>query len=323
MKTFKIKIQYSRYLLLVLLYFLAICLIGCKSDKSKDSIKEESFKETSSTIEIVTNNMEFKTVDTLTSGWHTFKYQNMSNETHFFLMDKYPEGKTIVDTKNEVSHVFDKGMDLINQGNAEAGFAEFNKLPAWFFEVVFSGGSGLISPKHTSETTIELQPGYYVMECYVKMPNGKFHGSMGMAKAIFVSSENSGNKPPVATLDLTISSTEGIQYEGVVSKGEQVFSVTFKDQIVHENFVGHDVNLVKLEDNANLETLENWMNWADPKGLTTPAPDGVTFMGGVNDSPTGSVGYFKVSLEPGNYAFISEVPFVSKKGMFKTFTVSP
>jgi len=317
MKTVKTIVQ------ILVLSFLAICLIGCKSDKNKDAIKEKFSKETSNVIDIVTRNMDFQTVDTLTSGWHTFKYQNLSSETHFFVMDKYPEGKTIADTKKEILPVFDSGMDLINQGKAEEGFAEFNKLPAWFFEVVFSGGSGLVSPKHTSETTIQLQPGYYVMECYVKMPNGKFHGSMGMVKPIYVSAENSSNKPPAATLDLSISSTEGIQYEGVVSKGLQVFSVTFKDQIVHENFVGHDVNLVKLEDNANLEVLESWMNWADPKGLITPAPEGVTFIGGVNDSPAGSVGYFKVDLEPGNYAFISEVPFVSKKGMFKTFTVAP
>ena len=38
------------------------------------------------------------------------------------------------------------------------------------------------------------------------------------------------------------------------------FSVYYKDQIVHENFVGHDVNLVKLDNNVDLKVLENWMN---------------------------------------------------------------
>lgn len=77
-------------------------------------------------------------------------------------------------------------MDLINEGKVEEGFAAFGKLPAWFGDIVFSGGSGLIAPKHTAITSVKLDPGYYIMECYVKMPNGKFHTLMGMAKPIIV-----------------------------------------------------------------------------------------------------------------------------------------
>ena len=94
------------------------------------------------------------------------------------------------------------------------------------------------------------------------------------------------------------------------------------NQIVHENFVGHDINLVKIEENADLDALEAWMNWATPTGLKTPSPEGVTFIGGTNESPAGSVQYFQVDLMPGNYAFIAEVPNASSKGMFKQFTVS-
>jgi len=96
--------------------------------------------------------------------------------------------------------------------------------------------------------------------------------------------------------------------------------------IVHinhfENFVGHDINLARLSENADLEALNNWMNWADPKGFIEPVPEGVTFLGGVNDMPTGSKGYFTVALEPGNYVLISEVPNPSGKNMLKTFVVS-
>ena len=38
--------------------------------------------------------------------------------------------------------------------------------------------------------------------------------------------------------------------------------------------------------------------------------------------PTGSTGYFTVTLEPGNYAMISEVPNTLSKNMLKTFVVS-
>jgi hypothetical protein len=308
--------------------FLLTCSFfsNCKSDKNKESIEKtieivESLQEPSNVIDIITRSMEFQTADTILSGWNTFKYQNLSNETHFFLMDKYPEGKTVENALTDVAPVFEEGMDLINEGKPEEGFTAFAKLPEWFGEIVFSGGSGLIAPKHTAITSIKLNPGYYIMECYVKMPNGKFHTSMGMAKPIIVLDEDSGNSPPEATINITLSGEEGISYDKAITKGKQIFSVFVKDQKPHENFIWHDLNLVKLDVNANEDALEAWMDWSNPKGLITPVPNGVTFLGGVNDMPAGSTGYFYTDLKPGKYAFISEVPKSKSKGLFKVFEI--
>jgi hypothetical protein len=310
----------SRFFYLFFSLFLITCIQSCKSDKKQE--EEELIEESiDNSIEIVTEVMDFQMVDEISSGWNTFRYINKSKETHFFLVDKYPEGKTLKNIEEEIGPIFQKGMDLINEGKAEEGYAEFGKLPEWFSEVVFVGGSGLVSPGHTSETTIKLEPGYYIVECYVKMANGVFHSTMSMTKEIIVKEENSNNSPLTANINISISSEEGIVFKDVISKGEQIFSVNFIDQIVHENFVGHDVNLVRLDDSADINALEKWMNWADPKGLITPAPDGVTFLGGVNDMPAGRTGYFKVDLMPGNYAFISEVPSASDKNMLKLFEV--
>jgi hypothetical protein len=299
---------------LLLSFFIIISLPACLTNKKPDK-KDDA-------VVIVTNTMDFQMADTIQSGWQTFRYANKSHETHFFLLDKYPEGKTIKDGELEVIIPFQKGMDLINEGKAEEGFEEFNKLPAWFFEIVFSGGSGLISPGQTSETTLKLDPGYYIVECYVKMANGMFHSSMGMIKELIVLEESTGKEAPKADVELSISSTEGIMFSEPINKGKQTFSVFFKDQITHENFVGHDVHLVKLKEEADMEALEKWMNWADPKGLITPSPEGITFLGGVNDMPGGSKGYFEVNLKPGNYAFVAEVPNTLEKNMLKTFSVS-
>lgn len=295
--------------------------VSCDLSKKPDKPEESVVAEKDTLVRIVTNAMDFQCPDTIESGWNTFYYDNRSSETHFFLLDKYPEGKTILDTEESILPVFQKGMDLITQGKSDEGFAAFNELPEWFFKVVFVGGSGLLSPKSSSVTTLKLDPGYYVMECYVKMPNGAFHGSMGMTKEIIVADKDSGYKPPQAKVNLTISSTEGIVFTDSISGGNQIFSVHFKDQITHENFVGHDVNLVKYDSDASLEVLQAWMNWADPKGLISPAPEGFIFMGGVNDLPAGSTGYFEVDLGPGNYAFISEVPNAGSKNLLKTFSI--
>ena len=310
------------------LFFLSIIIFwSCKNEKKTKPIEETTqienvIQDPTNVIDVVTNNMDFISVDTIPSGWNTFKYDNRSNETHFFLLDKYPEGKTVKNAISDIAPVFEEGMDLINEGKAEEGFAAFGKLPEWYGQIVFSGGSGLIAPKHTSITTVKLDPGYYIMECYVKMPNGKFHTLMGMAKPIVVTNEDSGNEPPKATVNITLSGIDGISYDNQITGGKQIFSVFVKDQKPHENFIWHDINLVKLEDFASEDALEAWMDWSDPKGLITPVPNGVTFLGGVNDMPAKSTGYFYTDLKPGKYAFISEIPNSKQKGMFKSFTVS-
>jgi hypothetical protein len=322
MKTFKnYKREFIASMLFISIAFTSFLLQSCKTDKKQpNSNSVEVEKE--NVIEIITENMDFQMPDTISSGWNTFRYKNLSPQTHFFLVDKYPEGKTSEDAEQLVAPVFDNAMKLITEGKTEEGYAEFAKLPEWFSEVVFVGGSGLLSPNQVGETTINLKPGKYIIECYVKMSNGMFHTSMGMTKDIVVTTVDSGNKPLTSDIDINLSSTDGIVVNDSISSGKHTFSVTFLDQIVHENFVGHDINLVKLEENANLKDLENWMNWADPKGLIEPAPSAVTFIGGVNDMPKGSIGYFTATLTPGNYAFISEVPNASNKNMLKTFAVA-
>jgi len=299
------------------------CLMGlkaCKPDK-KQELSDPTIIEKDNVVEIITNNMDFQMPDTIKSGWNTFLYKNLSTQTHFFLIDKYPEGKTLEDAETLVVPHFENGMKLINEGNSEEGFAEFGKLPSWFSEVKFLGGSGLISPGLTAETMIYLEPGYYLIECYVKMSDGVFHNAMGMLEELVVLEINSGNKVMEATVSIDISSTDGIVFIDSIASGTHTFLVNYKDQIVHENFVGHDINLVKLDNNANLEVLEKWMNWADPKGLIDPAPAGFIFLGGLNDMPAGNTGYFTAKLEPGNYALISEVPNAISKNMLKTFKV--
>ena len=308
----------------ILLTGIFLFLAGCKPDTKEKPAPEEIVEEAPKVVQVSTKSMEFFAPDTIPSGWNTFVYKNLSTEPHFILLDKYPEGVTIENTIAEVAPAFEEGMQLIMEGKNEEALEAFGKLPEWFSEVVFSGGTGLISPRHTAVTTVKLKPGYYIMECYVRMPDGRFHTSMGMAKELIVLDEDSGLTAPEASVQVSISGEGGITWSGTPVPGKNVFSVTYTDQMVHENFVGHDVNLVRMEDGADLEALDAWINWATPTGLmSSSAPAGFTFLGGTNDSPAGSVLYFEADLEPGTYVLIAEVPRSTEKGLLKTFTVSP
>ena len=299
----------------------ALAFLNCKSDAKKTGEAVAPEPE-APVVEVVTKSMEFFAPDTIASGWNTFVYKNQSTEPHFILLDKYPEGITIENTIREIAPTFEEGMTLIMEGKNEEAMQAFGKLPEWFTEVVFSGGTGLISPGHTATTTVNLPPGYYIMECYVRMPDGRFHTSMGMAKTLIVTGEDSGISPPQSNVQIDIGGESGISWQGKPMAGKTVFRVKYVNQIVHENFVGHDVNLVAVAPDADLEALEAWINWASPTGLmSSTLPKGFMFLGGTNDAPEGSVLYFEAELKPGMYALISEVPGSLKKGMLKTFQV--
>ncbi len=300
----------------------ALLFISCKSDAKKTEESTLVEPESAPVVEVITKSMEFIMPDTISSGWNTFVYENRSTEPHFLLLDKYPEGKTLTNTIKEVGPPFGKGMALIMAGDNEGAMAAFAELPEWFSQVVFSGGTGLISPGGTAISTVKLSPGYYVVECYVRMPDGKFHSNMGMAKELIVTGEDSGNSPPQYNMQIDIRGQSGISWNGKPRAGKTIFRVEYVDQMVHENFVGHDINLVAMEPDADLGALEAWINWATPTGLmSSTLPKGFTFLGGTNDAPAGSVVYFEADLKPGNYVLISEVPGSLKKGMLKTFTV--
>ncbi|SKB85840.1 hypothetical protein SAMN05660776_0132 [Salegentibacter holothuriorum] len=313
-----------------LLLFILFIFSSCLSDKKDKTNTSASAEEVSSTeiksesnqkVTIITNAMDFNGPRELNSGWNTFEYKNNSSNVHFFVVEKMPDNKTIENSMKEVVPVFQEGMDFFNDGKVQEGVEVFGKLPEWFSEVVFMGGPGLTSPGTTSNNTVFLEPGYYVYECYVKMPNGQFHSTAGMIDFFEVKNNKTNIEEPKNTIDLVISSENGFILKDSLSPGIQNFKVIFKEQQTYENFLGHDVHLVRLDENANLEKLEEWMNWTNPEGFITPSPKGVTFLGGTQELPAGETSYFSAELKPGNYAFIAEIPNSSEKGMLHKFRI--
>jgi len=308
---------------LVLGLALALVLASCGSN-NKDTEGKSSGKAGEQVVNVIAKGLTFEAPGKIPSGWTTFRFSNKSTMVHFALIEKLPEGQGIESQQREVAPVFQKGMDLLSAGDTDAAMAEFGKLPAWFGQIVYLGGPGLTSPGHVSEATVKLEPGTYLLECYVKT-NGVFHSynpdstSYGMVHEFTVTADSSQQQEPTAQIAVEISSKTGFTMSGTPAAGRQTFSVTFVDQIAHENFVGHDVHVARLPEDADIDKLEQWMDWRQPGGLQTPSP--VEFVGGLNEMPSGSRGYFTVNLKPGRYALVSEVPGIQAKGLLRTFTV--
>jgi hypothetical protein len=277
-------------------------------------------------VEVTARGLEFEAPDEILSGWATFRLNNESGMIHFATLQRLPEGIALKDHQEQVAPVFQKGMDLLNAGEADAAMEKFGEIPEWVGQVVFMSGPGLTSVGHTAETSVYLEPGTYLLECYVKT-NGVFHSynpspsAYGMVHEITVMEESSNAAEPRATLTITLSSARGIEVQGDPTPGEHTVAVYFEDQQIHENFLGHDVHLARLENDTDIEELAIWMDWTQPTGLEIPSP--VEFLGGTHEMPAGGTAYFTVRLEAGDYAWIAEVPSPSEKGMLKTFTVPP
>lgn len=257
----------------------------------------------------------------LAAGWTTFRFHNHSDEVHFGLLDLLPEGITVDDTVAEVVPVFQAGLDLINAGDPGAGFAEFAKLPAWYGDVVYAGGPGLVGPGETAATTVFLEPGTYVMECYVKS-DGVFHTTHGMLAGFEVTDEETSvRSEPEADVTVTLSSNGSDSGEMVIDgdlrPGRQTIAVHFADQAVHGNVLGHDLHVGRVRADTDLDELGTWMSWIT--GLEGEAP--VDFLGGAHDMPAGSTAYVEVTLTPGEYVFVAEVDDPASKGLLEVVTV--
>ena len=253
----------------------------------------------------------------LPSGWVTIRMANQGLEHHFVFLTLLPEGKTIENYASDVGVAFDQAWEQLKAGEVDkagAGALLGEQLPEWYASAASMGGPGLVAPGRTGQATMRLQPGNYVMECYVKTADGVFHISLGMAMPLTVTAEDSGAAPPKADLTITLFN-HLIEVQGTPGAGQQTVAVNFEEH--PEYGLGNDVHVVRLEEGTDLDEVIEWMDWMNLQGLAEPAP--AEFVGGIHEMPAGYTGFFTVDLEPGRYAWIAESG--AAREMVQEFTV--
>ncbi len=275
-------------------------------------------------VEIRAVGMTFVGSSEIPAGWTTFKFVNASSMIHFAMIDVPPEGVTAQIFTDTVGQYFQDAMDGMNAGDEEAVNAAFGKFPAWIGELGRHGGPGFLSPGLTGETTVYLEPGNYVFECYVKT-NGIFHttspgdGKIGMMLEFTVTDEKTDAPEPIANATLAVNNSGMEIVNGALKAGTNTIRVDFVEQQALPSFVGNDVHIMRVENDESISQADAWLDWRAKDGLEDPSP--VTFLGGINDMPEGSHSYFTVDLQPGNYAFIAEVPSPQEAGFVLPFMV--
>lgn len=275
-------------------------------------------------VEIRAVGMTFEAPKEIPSGWTTFRFVNASGMIHFAIIDVPPEGIDAQVMSDTVMQPFQEAMDAMNAGDEAAVNAAFGEFPAWIGELGRNGGPGLLSPGLTGQTTVFLNPGHYVLECYVKT-DGVFHstspgdGRIGMMADLVVTDAQNNAPEPEANVTLAVTNSGFDISDGAIRPGWNTIRVDYLEQQALPSFVGNDVHLMRVDDEKSIARADGWMDWRTRNGLEDPAP--VTFLGGINDLPAESYGYFTVNLEPGAYAFIAEMPRPGAAGFVLPFSV--
>ncbi len=285
---------------------------------------DQSDKENAYKVEVKTVGFSFLAPSKIPSGWITFVLDNSNAEhVHEISISRLPEGigyqeymhnfvepwesilKELQDGKIDVAGISSRGDDL---------------MPEWADKVQYITSRGLVSPGNKAEKTIYLEPGSYVMECWVKTSDGFIHISRGMSWPFTVTEESAGSMEPEPKEQITIQDDQ-IKTDWQPGIGKHSFALHLQTDSsgmpIHNN-----ISLIKLAESTDLTEVNRWLNWYHVGGLRSPAP--AVFLGGLSTyhSKAGQrAEYFTVYLrDAGRYAWIVEVPDGQK--LWKTFQVN-
>ena len=255
-------------------------------------------------VEVIAEDYAFEAPDQIPSGWTTFRLSNEGQEHHFIFLTRLPEGTTYDDYMVELGGPYEKVLKALNAGEVDKAQALGMlgpMLPAWFGSAKQMGGTGLLAPGGVAQATLNLMPGEYILECYMKTAEGEIHAMEGMARPLRVTEVSSDVAPPAADVQIRLSNYD-IAAPEQITPGVHTVAVHFDEH--PEAGFGHDVHLARLGEGTDVAEIVPWMDWFNVQGLRNPAP--ATFVGGTHEMPEGYTAYFTVNLSPGRYAWISE-----------------
>ncbi len=223
-------------------------------------------------VTIVATDYAFGLSDTLPAGVTTFRLANTGAEVHHAVLIKLAEGKTLAD---------------FQAAGGKTPVPEWMSIP---------GSPAAIEPNDTSNTTITLTPGQYVLACFIPSPDGVPHIAKGMVRTIVVTGAPAvAAAEPAADVTMTLS-----DYTFALSTPLTAGTHTIRVENAGPQL--HEVSLERLDDG---KSIADWSAWAQG-GMKGPAP--AKSAGGVVGPEKGAHAFFTVDLKPGKYLLACYVP---------------
>jgi hypothetical protein len=223
-------------------------------------------------VTVIATDYAFRAPAEIPAGLTTFRLVNQGPSLHHIQLIKLAEGKTADD--------FFAAM--------KAG----GPFPKWATE---AGGPNPPEVGDTALATVPLEPGNYVMLCFVPSADGQPHVMKGMATPLTVTGSGAGNQPePKADLTMTLVDYS-FQLSQPLSAGRHLIRV--------ENAGGqpHEVAIIKLKPGKTPMDFAQW-------GEKPVGPSPATIHGGVSGIMPGTHAFVDVDLTPGEYGLLCFVP---------------
>ncbi|MEI2688885.1 MAG: hypothetical protein V9H69_03920 [Anaerolineae bacterium] len=228
-----------------------------------------------------------------------------------------PAGLTTITLKNEGAEPHHAQFARVNDDvSDEQIMAALQQGPdAALALVTLPGGPAVIPPGQSTQVTIDLTPGRYLVLCFVPGHDGVPHAAKGMISMTqVVDSTARPAAPPKSDLTITLQDFS-FTMPDTLKAGQQVW------QVVNKGPQPHEIALIKLADGKTMDDVMAYMH--DPVG-----PPPFEDAGGMQGLTAGSTGYFHVDLKPGVYVALCHIPDPNtgmaheELGMVSVFTVN-
>jgi hypothetical protein len=269
------------------LFLLVLVHAGCHS---KAGLKDSG----PDTVTYIAHDESFSGPTNIAAGHITVRLANEGQDPHHIQFIKLLQGKT--------------ADDLIAAIKTAPSVT-----PVW---ARYAGGPNAVIGNETSEATIDLEAGEYVVVCQVPDRQGRPHFARGMFKRVRITSGPPARGGP--TKDSADAVVRAIDFrfnlQQPLRAGRQ------RIRLVNRGSQPHELVIIQLRSGA---TLKDFVEFLGPKGID-PAPGRP--IGGMTGLEQDEEGSFPVNLIPGRYGLICFFPDAAgvphfAKGMATEFNV--
>lgn len=239
----------------------------------------------------------FKSPASVPAGTIAWRMKNAGSEVHHLWVVKLDRGRT--------------PAEFLKVMNA---WGSALKMPDWATDV---GGPNNVGPGQTASATTTLEPGTYMLVCWVPSPDGRPHVMKGMVKSLSVTSRGA-TAPAEPTPDVTMTLDDyGFTLSGPLKAGTR--TIRFENQATQP----HEAVIARLLPEKTMLQAIVWMN----SGQSGPAP--VVMLGGGSGIAQGRHMFVTADFKPGKYVLLCFIPDAkdgrphSAHGMAKEITIEP
>ena len=239
----------------------------------------------------------FRAPQSVPAGTITFRLTNDGKEVHHLWIVRLNEGKTPSD--------FMKAMNA---------WGSALKMPEWALDV---GGPNNVGSGETADGTMTLDPGTYMLVCWVQSPDGRPHVMKGMIKALHVTAQGA-TAPAEPTADVVMTLDDySFNVSSPIKPGRR--TIRFENRAAQS----HEAVVAELLPDKTLTQAIVWMN----EGQAGAPP--VKMLGGASGIAKGRHMFITADFTPGNYVLLCFIPDAktgkphSALGMAKEIAVEP